>query len=93
MAPKTKATGHLTASVNETINYLEEVLIDVEDSPEKTNMINDDVTTLIKSMANEQTDLPDAAQALKVVRQNAAMLGPDHVEKLRQSISRSSEKS
>ena len=92
MAPNTKATGHLTASVNETINYLEEFLADVEDSPEKTSMINDHITTLIKSMANEKSDLPDATQAHKVVRQNAAMLGPDNGERLRQSISRSSEK-
>ena len=72
MAPKTKATGHLTASVNEMINYLDEILADVEDTPEKTSMINDQITTLVKSFANEKSDLPDATQALKMVRENTS---------------------
>ena len=92
MAPKTKVAGHLTASIQEMINYLDEVLADAEDSSEKTNTINDHITTLIKSFANEQSDLPDATQALKMVRENATMLGQDNVDRLRHAISRSSDK-
>ena len=52
MAPKTKATGHFTASINETIDYLEEVLVDVEDGAEKSGMITEHATMLSRSMAS-----------------------------------------
>ena len=92
MAPKAKAAGHLAASIQETINYLDEILADAEDSAEKTNTIADHITTLIKSIANEQSDLPDATQALKIVRENATMLGQDNIDRLRNAIARSTDK-
>ena len=93
MAPKAKVAGHLAASIQETINYLDEILADAEDSSEKTNTINEHITTLIKSFATEQSDLPDATQALKIVRENATMLGHDNIDRLRHAIARSTDRS
>ena len=79
-------------TVLETIDYLNEVLHDVDDGPAKAALIRSRCLTLQHLVDHLDIDIGEATRAMKIVREHASLLGKENVELIRSSISRSSDK-
>ena len=82
----------VSKTVIETIDYLKEYLHDVEDGPEKASFIRSRCLNLQHIVDHLDIGIGEATQAMKIVREHAALLGKDNVELIRSSICRSSDK-
>ena len=81
--------GPVTRSVIHMCKHFHLYLSDVDEGTEKREMIDSHVTNLVGVITDMPVDLPDSTEALGVVREYEAMLGPENVLKLKTAMSRS----
>ena len=86
----TNAVQPLVKTIIGTFDFLNEVLIDVVDGQEKTDMIDSRCKSLVQLIGNLEFDLDDATAGLKAVREHISLIGADNVDTLRKAINRSS---
>ena len=80
----------ITKTIIETIEFLSESLVDVDNGKEKDDMVKGHSLNLVKLIGNHDVDLADATSAMRCVREHASLLGDDNVSLIRNAISRSS---
>ena len=81
----------ITQTIRNTLDFLSEMLHDVDEGPAKTQMVDDHCNILVKTIGGLKSDLPDATAALKLTRSNTQIFGAANVERLRQAINRSTD--
>ena len=80
----------ITKTIIDTLEFLKESLVNVENGKEKTDMVNSHCGNLVKLIGSQHLKLDDATSALKEVREQVKLLGEDNVSLIRNAISRSS---
>ena len=83
--------GDATKTILETINFLNESMMDLDDGQEKEDAITSYCINLTKVLGKLPFDTTDATSAMKLVREHEWMFGSANTNRLRQSLSRSSE--
>ena len=88
---KVVAATDLANTVVETIDFLEEALIDIPECKDRDDMVSSHCINLVKLIGNLDFDMADATAAMKIVREKKDFLGSSNVDRLRTAICRSSE--
>ena len=81
--------GPVTRSVIHMCKHFHVYLSDVDEGTEQREMIDSHVTNLVGVITDMPVDRPDSTEALGVVGEYEAMLGPENGLKLKTAISRS----